>query len=202
MAGGKGEDPHAGGVGGGNAGRGVFEDQALMGGDPHYSGGLQENVGGGLAVLDVGAGHGGHECFFQPQGLEAGVHVFAGGRGANGTGNAQMAGLREEFQHAGDGFDAIGADPLAVDFLFFEADAGGLLLGYGPAEEVADDGHGAQPALADVVRIGAVEAVTTGHFLPGFHVQVVGVDHDAVHVEDERGQGGGLGHGATPGSRA
>ena len=90
---GEGHHPHAGGLGGHDAGRAVLDDQAGGGSVAEGRGGVQEEVGGGLAVGDHGRGEG--------AALEARPEAGDGEReldalGLRGGGDAVGAGQRVE----------------------------------------------------------------------------------------------------------
>ena len=191
VAGEEGDGGHSGAVGGFDAGGGIFEDEAGGGRDAKAGGGGEEDFGVGFAAGDVRASDDGLEAGGQAEGVEAELRVFAGGAGAEGAGEAEGGGADEGFADAGDGLDAAGADAVAVAGFFFFAEGDGFLLADGPAEEVADDGDGAEAAFADVVGVGHGIAMGGGSLAPGFDVELVGVDDDAVAVEDEGADGSG-----------
>jgi hypothetical protein len=169
--------------------------------DADAGGGLQENVRRRFAARHVRARDRRPENGFQPQRPKAGVHVFTRGGGTHGAGNAPPPGCLQECDDAGDGADAVAPDPRAVELFLFEPDAVGFRVRHRPAQQLADDGPRAQPAFADVLRIGTGEAVRLRDGLPRFDVQRVGIDHDAVEVEQESGMGR-RGHRLTSGRRA
>ena len=194
VGGGDGDGFAIGGEGGFDACVGVFDDDAEMGVDADGGGGVEEDVGRGFAVLDVGGGGDGVEergeaCQFHDE-----IDIGAVGGGTDGAGDVGVAEGGEERADAGERFDAGGADGVAVEGFLAEPEGrdGGGVAGGGPWCEVRDDAvvaH-AEGGFEEAGREWLAEF--GGEEVPCGFVSGVGVDDDAVPVEeDAEGWGGG-----------
>ncbi len=178
----------AGAVGGADAGEGILERVARAGVDAEVADGLEKDVGLGFAACDLVAGDDGGEVFEEAHRLQA----LRGDRITRGSGNGQRDSLRGEIveQLADAGLER---QAIALDDLFEENAGGGVdaLEIEAGAELLAHELAGIALAAADHEReegVGHLVAGGAGGFLPGDPGDALGVDHEAVHVEDDAGR--------------
>ena len=121
--------------------------------------------------------------------------------GADAAANALPMCFLDKFQNTGNRADPIAPDPIAINILFFGTDEAGFLLIHRPAQQITNHGIRAQPAFADMLWIGTVEAMALRDFPPGGNVQAVGIDEDAIQIENIRDNGRHFRHGLRPDNR-
>ena len=179
-------DGGAGGMGGTQAGFGVLKDATVLWDNVEKRGGAEVNVGRGFAVLDLVATDDGAEKRAQAGVVKLALGALGARGGGDGTGPAAAFEPREQFDCARLDGDAAGEE--------------GLVVGVGPGDEAGDgfleaealDEAGADvgPAAANhfeknVGREG--EAEVGGARVEGGVGEALGVEEQAIHVEDEGG---------------
>ena len=108
------------------------------------------------------------------------------GDGVGGDGGGEVLVAQEEFADAGD--EGIGESRLehfAVERFFGGAVAENFFGSEGVTEEIANDFVVAFAVHATLHGLGGFDAVAAVVFGPGEAVEGVGVDEDAIHVEEE-----------------
>src|SRR5690606_29186956 len=124
--------------------------------------------------------------------------IFPRGRGPEGEGDSGIAEGLEQGDDTGERGDPVGAEQVAVEFLLAVAEAGDLLavLGRGPVEDVGDAHDVAHPEGFLELLFGERLVDFGGQLEPAPLVLVVGIDDDAVEVEDDADVwvGKGTGH--------
>ncbi len=182
-----GEDAATGGFAGADAGRGVFDDDALSGGNIERGGSLEIRLGIRLAMLDVtGRNHVADERK-NARSTKTDFCKFADGGGDDRKAfrrelGEQLTGARQS--------DNVG-DILYFGALHSEVFREVNFVG-GMGEEFLDaDEAGASVGALDNSR--GVEAVLVGPGLPDAGHSGCGIDKNAVHIE-EQGRAANTGH--------
>ena len=136
---------------------------------------------------DFFAGDDDGEKFPQVHEVEEEVEVGAFGGGAYGARNGRLAQRGEEMADAGEGFDAVLPDEIAVEFLFLVRE--GIDFGRcgGPAEVGDYDIVFFAEAAFEVVR-GKGQAALRGEDFPAAFVMRRGIDDHAVPIENDRAE--------------
>ena len=179
-------DPlHAGGLGGLDAGVGVFEDEAIGGGDVEEAGGGEEGFGIGFAVGVVLGGDDGLEAVAHVQGGEGALDGEAGRAADDGHGEVAVL-LGDVRGDVRDGVDLVegGVEHGEIELLFAVNDRGWV---HGVAEALVEhlDGAGEGDAAPLPEEIfGEVGVELAGGLLPGGEVQRHGIGDGAVEVEE------------------
>ena len=181
------DDAHSGSGGAFDSGQGIFQDEALGGFYVEPAGGEEEDVGSGFAVFDFVAGGESVEARIEVAEIGDGMDALRGG----GDGFADRQGVKvvEEFDEAGLTGDAVKRDmrvPMMGDAFpqFFEGEVGAPAFAHkaGAVDSGAAD-EGEEQLVVDFVAEVAT-GVLEGDARDGF-----GVEHEAVHVEDDGGEG-------------
>ena len=176
-------------MGGADAGVGIFQGEAERCVDAEAADGFEVDVGRGFAVGDLVAGDEDAKIFEEVDLLEALAGDGVAGGGGDAEGHFPDGEIVEQFADAGLGGEAMLRDVVLIDEAagvvgFFEVEAGAE----GGVEEIgAADFAVADHGLED--GIGHVVAGAAGGFLPGDFGDAFGVEHEAVHVEDDAGVG-------------
>ena len=174
-----GQDAAAGGFAGANAGRSVFDDDAVGRGKAKSGGSGEVGLGIGLATLDVG---GGDEmtCEFEEAG-GAEAHFSEAARG--GSDHGELAGRDggEEFTCAGEG-DDVGD---VVDLGLLQPSVFLEMNGIRGVREEHLDGGETGAAVSGLDDEFGNHALLDGPVGPGAGHGGGGVDKNAVHIEEQ-----------------
>ncbi len=184
------DDVEAGGVGGADAGVGVFERVAGGGFDAEAADGFEIDVGLGFAAGDFIAADEDGEVFQEADLFEAAAGVVVAGGGGDGERDAARGEVVEDFADAWFEGKAVLQNVILEEFVAFLVSGlevkGGTKGGRHEDEAFvvgATDEGGEE-------RIGHVVTEKEGGFLPGDAGDALGVEHEAVHVEDDGGEHG------------
>ena len=127
---------HAGGPGGGYAHVGVFEDEALGGGDSEELGGSEEGLGVGLGVGVVAGADEGGKILGEVEGLEGGCDGLAGAAGDYGEWDGSVGG-EDVLEDVGNGLEL--GEEVEVEVLFVGGEVGYGEVDLLVAGEVVED---------------------------------------------------------------
>ena len=181
---GDGDDGHLGGTGGFDAGGGVFYDAAFLWRNVEEFGGAEENVGGGFAVSYVlDADDDGEvlaEIFEGEDGSDDGM-VAAGSEGEFVDEGKAVDELREVFEDGLFRADDFEEAMLFAGGEFFDG-VGGFVFG----DEVEPEGVvRAAVVCGEIDAMGLAVADLFEDVEEGAFVARLGIDDDAVHIEDD-----------------
>lgn len=182
-----GDDAEAAGTcceGGFDADGRIFEDDAACGWQAETCGCLEEHIGVWLAADDIGAGDDGVNEVRGIESGECGGDVFGRTAGADGHGNAGCCKFVDQpgcSRHVG----KVAGDQFAIEefFFFIEGGDGGIIGWIVPC--VANDFAAGATKAGEELFFGAFAAMSAAALLPCFQVCGVGVDQNAIHIEDD-----------------
>ena len=182
-----GQHAAAGGFAGADAGRSVFDDDAVGRGKAESGGSGEVGLGIGLATLDV-AGGDEMTCEFEEAG---GAETHFGEAGRGGSDDGELAGRDggKEFARAGEG-DDVGD---VVDLGLLEPGMFLEMNGIGCVREEHLDGGKTGAAVSGPDDELGNHALLDGPVGPGAGDCGGGIDKDAVHIE-EQGRAEDTGH--------
>lgn len=186
------DDAHAGVSGGVDPGRGVLDGEAFGGRNAECGGGVKVAVGEGFGAFDVVGGCDGAEVVVHADRLEHGDDDGGTRAGADGEGDAR-GGERDGFGRAGlHGVSALG-DAFGHEGTFAGEEFVGEVIGEGGVVPAGDGDEGAFVAstddAVDELLMGEGPVVGGDGFADGPLMEGLGIDEDAVEVEDDGSHG-------------
>ena len=176
---------HAGGRGGDDAGLRILQDDAVAGRNTEPLGGGKENVGRGLASRDLVAADQRSEAMQQSDTIELGARALAPRRGRDRGGDAALVEQIQDVIEPGLERDPFGGDDRVVIGRPGAGQCVDRIVGPVPVADQRDAiAEAASDHLAAELEVELAAQAARGA-LPCAQRRTLGVEHQAVHVEDD-----------------